>query len=80
MANIAEGFDCESSAEFGRFLGYARRSSVEVLSLLYAAYDLGYLDETNFRETFDQATKTKALIGGFIHYLKKTHPHALPRD
>lgn len=34
MANIAEGFDCESNAEFARFLGIARRSAVEVQSLL----------------------------------------------
>ena len=27
MTNIAEGFDCESKAEFGRFLGIARRSA-----------------------------------------------------
>ena len=30
MTNIAEGFDCESTAEFARFLGIARRSAVEV--------------------------------------------------
>lgn len=34
MANIAEGFDCESHIEFARFLGIARRSAVEVQSLL----------------------------------------------
>jgi len=72
MANIAEGFDCDSNVEFGRFLGYARRSAVEVQSLLYAAYDLGYINEASFRECFDQAVKTKALIGGFIHFLKKS--------
>lgn len=33
MTNIAEGFDCESTAEFARFLGFARRSAVEVQSL-----------------------------------------------
>ena len=27
MANIAEGFDCESTAEFARFLGIARRAN-----------------------------------------------------
>jgi len=59
MANIAEGFDCDSSVEFGRFLGYARRSTVEVQSLLYAANDLGYIDEKIFRECLDQAAKTK---------------------
>ena len=78
MANIAEGFDCDSNIEFGRFLGYARRSVVEVQSLLYAANDLGYIDEESFRECFDQAAKTKGLIGGFIHFLKKNSKRAIP--
>ncbi len=43
MSNIAEGFDCESKAELGRFLGIARRSAVEVQSLLYVALDVDYL-------------------------------------
>ena len=30
MANIAEGFDCDSKVEFARFLGIARCSAVEV--------------------------------------------------
>ena len=34
MTNIAEGFDCESNLEFARFLVIARRSAVEVQSLL----------------------------------------------
>jgi four helix bundle protein len=39
MANIAEGFDAGSDAEFIRFLGYARRSASEVQSHLYIALD-----------------------------------------
>ena len=65
MANIAEGFDCDSNVEFGRFLGIARRSAVEVQSLLYAASDIGYVSPDEFRVTYDQANKTKALISGF---------------
>lgn len=30
IANIAEGFDCDSHVEFARFLGIARRYAVEV--------------------------------------------------
>ena len=71
MTNIAEGFDCESKAEFARFLGFARRSAVEVQSLLYAALDIGYINESVFQEHYDQAQKTKALIGGFKHALNK---------
>jgi four helix bundle protein len=71
MANIAEGFDCESKAEFARFLGFARRSAVEVQSLLYAAFDVGYITETQLREYYEQARKAKALIGGFKRSLRK---------
>ncbi len=70
MTNIAEGFDCESKAEFARFLGFARRSAVEVQSLLYAAFDVGYINEQTFKTEYQQAEKTKALIGGLKHSLK----------
>ncbi len=70
MANIAEGFDCESHAEFARFLGFARRSAVEVQSLLYASLDIGYIDKETFEATYAHAQKTKALIGGLKHSLK----------
>ena len=65
MSNIAEGFDCESKIEFGRFLNIARRSAVEVQSLLYVARDIRYIDDGLFEQQYEQARKTKALIGGF---------------
>jgi four helix bundle protein len=71
MTNIAEGFDCESKAEFARFLGIARRSVAEVQSLLYTALDVEYITEIQLKEYYEQARKTKALIGGFKHSLKK---------
>ena len=64
MTNIAEGFDCESTAEFARFLGIARRSAVEVQSLLYAALDVEHINQDTFRSYYEQAKKCKALIGG----------------
>jgi four helix bundle protein len=70
MANIAEGFDCESRPEFARFLAIARRSAVEVQSLLYAALDLGYMNQTTFEEIYDQDYKTKGLINGLKRSLK----------
>jgi four helix bundle protein len=71
MANIAEGFDCESKVEFARFLGISRRSAVEVQSLLYAASDIGYIDAEAFQSIYDQAEKTKALTGAFMHSLRR---------
>lgn len=71
MTNIAEGFDNESKAEFARFLGIARRSAVEVQSLLYTALDADYIDQKTFDNLYEQARKTKALIGGFRASLRK---------
>ena len=71
MTNIAEGFDDDSKAEFARFLGYSRRSAVEVQSLLYTATDAGYINQIKFDELYQQAEKTKALVGGFRHSLKR---------
>jgi four helix bundle protein len=70
MANIAEGFDCESHVEFARFPGYARRSAVEVQSLLYAAQDIGYVKEEAFQNMYAPADKTKALADGLKKSLK----------
>lgn len=70
MTNIAEGFDCESKVEFARFLGIARRSAVEVQSLLYAALDVGYIGQETFNAEYQQAEKVKALIGGLKRSLK----------
>ena len=64
MTNIAEGFDCESTAEFARFLGIARRSAVEIQSLLYAALDVEYIKQDTFKSHYEQAKKCRAIIGG----------------
>ena len=70
MNNIAEGFDCESNLEFARFLVIARRSTVEIQSMLYAAHDIGYIDEKIHKELYLQAAKTKTLINALKHSLK----------
>ncbi len=71
MTNIAEGFDCESHAEFARFLGYSRRSAVEVQSLLYATLDVGYIDDSTFQTHYEQANKVKAMVSAFKRSLTK---------
>ena len=73
MTNIAEGFDCDSHAEFIRFLGYARRSVAEVHSLLYTALDVGYIDQPTFEALTEQCASTKALIGGLLTSLRRRH-------
>ncbi len=70
MSNIAEGFDGGSDKVFINFLNYAYRSGTEVQSLLYVALDAGYISKKEFQNGFDQAMKTKSLIGGLMRYLR----------
>jgi four helix bundle protein len=69
MHNIAEGFDSETNPEFIRFLRYAKRSCTEVQSELYVALDQQYIKNSEFREVYDHAGRTRAAIRGFIKYL-----------
>jgi four helix bundle protein len=71
MHNIAEGFDSETNAEFIRFLRYAKRSCTEVQSELYVALDEAYISSNEFKDVYEQASRTRAAVRGFINYLKK---------
>ena len=71
MHNIAEGFDSETNREFTRFLRYSKRSCTEVQSQLYVALDQGYISLEEFEDIYDQASRTRATVRGFINYLKK---------
>ena len=71
MHNIAEGFDAESTAEFIRFLRYAKRSCTEVQSELYVALDMTYITQEEFNDVYRHAGRTRLAIRGFITYLIK---------
>lgn len=73
MANIAEGYDCDSALEFARFLEIAHRSAVEIQSLLYVALDVGYINQTDFNEICQQIRLVKSLVGGLRNAQKKRH-------
>lgn len=53
VLNIAEGSTGQSNPEFGRFLGYAIRSAIEVVSCLFIARRKNYIDETIFQKQYD---------------------------
>jgi four helix bundle protein len=72
MSNIAEGFDRGTNKEFIQFLVIARGSVSEVRSLLYAALDIGYLDEGISNNLQNRCLKISNLINGFVRYLKTT--------
>jgi four helix bundle protein len=74
MTNIAEGFDNESSVEFARFPGMARRSAAEVQSWCYAALDVKYINQDGFHDCYNQAQKARAIFGGLKQSVMK-NPH-----
>jgi four helix bundle protein len=77
MANIAEGFECGSDAEFARFLSIAKASAGEVESHLYVAIDRGYLTEAAAAELRLRVAATRQLVAGLIWYLRQ-HPKDRP--
>ena len=69
MANIAEGFDSASTAEFSRFLKISRRSATELQSHLYVCVDRGYVGKPIFEELYAECNRVKELLGGFLRFL-----------
>ncbi len=72
MSNIAEGFGRNTNKDFAHFLDIARASAMETQSLLYVAFDVGYLDQKDFDRLFQLAEETTALTIGFSSYLRST--------
>jgi four helix bundle protein len=72
MSNVAEGFERGGNREFIQFLTIARGSLAEVKSLVYAAGDIGYMNETQQGLIHEECNRLGNLINGFIRYLRST--------
>jgi len=55
--NIAEGSTGQTNAEFGRFIGMAIRSGVEVIACLHLTKRRGYIDEKVFSQAYEFGEK-----------------------
>ena len=71
-SNIAECFERRSPSDFARFLTIAKASGAEVLSQLYLALDLEYLDQRSFESVAAHLDETNRAIAGLIRYLRST--------
>lgn len=69
--NIAEGSDRKSDKEFIRFLRVAIGSLDEVVTGLYIAKDLKYLNNKEFEELYKDANRLASKINALINTLKR---------
>src|ERR1041385_7315147 len=72
MANIAEGFGRRSDKEFANFLNMAHGSAAEVLSHLYVALDLNYVDEAWFGEVHELLEEISRMSLALAQHLRKS--------
>jgi len=70
--NIAEGFGCESHAEFARFLEIARRSLNELLDSLRSAELKGYVASAELVPIDGLARREFPALGNLMAYLRRT--------
>jgi len=70
MNNIAEGFERGSNRDFVKFLFIAKGSAGEVRSLLYVAFDQGYITQDEHAALADLATRISRMIWGLIKSLR----------
>ena len=61
-ANIAEGFERGSRAEFHRFLSIAKGSCGETRTHIYLAKRLGYLDDVTAADALREAEEVSRII------------------
>jgi four helix bundle protein len=71
MSNIAEGFERRGRREFHQFLSTAKGSCAEVRSQLYVAFDIGYLEKSDFRKLLAQAEEVGRVVRGLRASVEK---------
>jgi four helix bundle protein len=76
--NIAEGFGCETHAEFARFLEIARRSLNELHDILHGAQLKEHVTASELTPIRQLSNRIYPAFSRFIAYLRRT-PNVRPR-
>ncbi len=71
MSNIAEGFERGKRGEFHQFLSIAKASCAEVRAQIYIAFDVGYINQTQFDDLLVKAEEVGRIIGGLRAAVEK---------
>lgn len=68
--NIAEGSTGQSNAEFNKFLGYALRSNIEVVSCLYIGKRRNIVNQIDFEKIYNQCQEILSMLNALRYSLK----------
>ena len=71
-ANIAEGYGGNTGAAYRNYLVIARRSLTESDYWLFLSLDVGYVNDSLYKEAIDLANETRAILTTIINKLGKT--------
>jgi four helix bundle protein len=69
--NIAEGFGCESHAEFARYLEISRRSLNELCDCLRSAHLKRYVTSNDLADVHELTRRLYPALSNFIAYLNR---------
>ena len=72
--NIAEGFELSSRNEYLKFLNIAKGSAGEVRSLLRVAWEVGYLEASQYEELRDATMKLSAYLFNHMKSIRNAPP------
>jgi four helix bundle protein len=75
MSNIAEGFEHRTNALFVDYLGRAKASTGELRAQTYVAFDVGYLEQTQFEHLLASCESCTRQLTGLIDYLNNNIKH-----
>lgn len=68
--NIAEGSTGQSNREFVKFLRYALRSNIEVVSCIFIAKERDIISKENFEKIYSMSEEILAMISALIKRLE----------
>ena len=70
-SNIAEGFGRRSTGDYVRFLNISLGSLNECLTQIELAYRLSFLNETKFKELYNDGLEISRMLMGLIIQLER---------
>lgn len=77
MLNIAEGSNSGSDKEFKRFLYMASRSLDEVVSCLYLALDMNFINQSKFEKLYQPAEELGKQVSSLKTFLNTSAQKAI---